>query len=63
MQNFMQAKNEMDTQTQYAQKGMENNLLGASGAAEKATQAYEDLKQAAQDSGNSSIDLSDIQTA
>lgn len=63
MQNFMQAKNEMDTQTQYAQKGMENNLLGASGAAEKATQAYEDLKQAAQESGNSSIDLSDIQTA
>lgn len=63
MQNFMQAKNEMDIQTQYAQKGMENNLLGASGAAEKATQAYEDLKQAAQESGNSSIDLSDIQTA
>lgn len=63
MQNFMQAKNEMDAQTQYAQKGMENNLLGAGGAAEKATQAYEDLKQAAKEAGNSSIDLSDIQTA
>lgn len=29
MQNFMQAKNEMDTQTQYAQKGMDNTLQTA----------------------------------
>lgn len=60
MQNFMQAKNEMDTQTQYAQKGMDNTLQAAT---DNATKAYENLKQAAQESGNSSIDLSDIQTA
>lgn len=60
MQNFMQAKNEMDTQTQYAQKGMDNTLQTAT---DNATKAYESLKQAAQESGNSSIDLSDIQTA
>lgn len=60
MQNFMQAKNEMDTQTQYAQKGMNNTLQTAT---EDANKAYENLKQAAQESGNSSIDLSDIQTA
>ena len=60
MQNFMQAKNEMDTQTQYAQKGMDNTLQTATDDANK---AYENLKQAAQESGNSSIDLSDIQTA
>lgn len=60
MQNFMQAKNEMDTQTQYTQKGMDNTLQTAT---DNATKAYESLKQAAQESGNSSIDLSDIQTA
>ena len=60
MQNFMQAKNEMDTQTQYAQKGMDNTLQEAT---KDATKAYDSLKQAAQESGNSSIDLSDIQTA
>ena len=60
MQNFMQAKNEMDTQTQYAQKGMDNTLQEAT---KDATKAYDNLKQAAQESGNSSIDLSDIQTA
>lgn len=60
MQNFMQAKNEMDTQTQYAQKGMDNTLQTAT---DNATKAYESLKQAAQESGNSSIDLSDIQSA
>lgn len=60
MQKFMQAKNEMDTQTQYAQKGMDNTLQTAT---DNATKAYESLKQAAQESGNSSIDLSDIQTA
>lgn len=60
MQNFMQAKNEMDSQTQYAQKGMNNTLQTATDDANK---AYENLKQAAQESGNSSIDLSDIQTA
>lgn len=60
MQNFMQAKNKMDTQTQYAQKGMDNTLQTAT---DNATKAYESLKQAAQESGNSSIDLSDIQTA
>jgi hypothetical protein len=60
MQNFMQVKNEMDTQTQYAQKGMDNTLQTAT---DNATKAYESLKQAAQESGNSSIDLSDIQTA
>lgn len=60
MQNFMQAKNEMDTQTQYAQKGMDNTFQTAT---DNATKAYESLKQAAQESGNSSIDLSDIQTA
>ena len=60
MQNFMQAKNEMDTQTQYAQKGMDNTLRTAT---EDVNKAYENLKQAAQESGNSSIDLSDIQTA
>lgn len=60
MQNFMQAKNEMDTQTQYAQKGMDNTLQAAT---DNATKAYENLKQAVQESGNSSIDLSDIQTA
>lgn len=39
---------------------MDNTLQTAT---DNATKAYESLKQAAQESGNSSIDLSDIQTA
>lgn len=58
-QDFMKAKNEMDAQTQYVQKGMSNTLDAAT---EKANTAYETFKNLA-DKNGIDIDTSDIQTA
>lgn len=57
-QDFMKAKNEMDAQTQYAQKGMTNTLDDAT---EKANTAYETFKNLTDKNGINSIDTSDIQ--
>ena len=57
-QDFMKAKNEMDAQTQYAQKGMTNTLDDAT---EKANTAYETFKNLADKNSINSIDTSDIQ--
>mgnify|MGYP004510559627 CR=1 FL=1 len=58
-QQFMQAKNEMDIQTQLAQEGAENTLDDAT---QKCQTAYENLQTVAKDN-NIDIDTSDIQTA
>lgn len=58
-QQFMQAKNEMDVQTQLAQEGAENTLDDAT---QKCQTAYENLQTVAKDN-NIDIDTSDIQTA
>lgn len=58
-QEFMQAKNEMDVQTQLAQEGATNTLDQAS---QKCQQAYETFKNEAKENGIE-IDTSDIQTA
>lgn len=58
-QEFMQAKNEMDVQTQLAQEGATNTLDQAS---QKCQQAYETFKNEATENGIE-IDTSDIQTA
>ena len=58
-QEFMQAKNEMDVQTQLAQEGATNTLDQAS---QKCQQAYETFKNEATENGIK-IDTSDIQTA
>lgn len=58
-QQFMQAKNEMDVQTQLAQEGAENTLDDAT---QKCQEAYENLQTVTKDN-NIDIDTSDIQTA
>lgn len=58
-QEFMQAKNEMDVQTQLAQEGATNTLDQAS---QKCQQAYETFKNEATENGIK-IDTSDIQKA
>lgn len=59
-QDFMQAKNEMDVQTQLYQNGMENDLDQAT---LDANAAFETLQQAQTDSGVQLIDTDNIQTA
>lgn len=59
-QGFMQAKNEMDVQTQLYQKGMDNTLDQAT---QDANAAFETLQQAQTDSGIKLVDTDNIQTA
>lgn len=59
-QDFMQAKNEMDVQTQLYQKGMDNTLDQAT---QDANTAFETLQQAQTDSGIKLVDTDNIQTA
>ncbi len=59
-QDFMQAKNEMDVQTQLYQKGMDNTLDQAT---QDANTAFETLQQAQTDSGIKLVDTNNIQTA
>ena len=59
-QDFMQAKNEMDVQTQLYQKGMDNTLDQAT---EDANTAFKTLQQAQTDSGIKLVDTDNIQTA
>lgn len=59
-QDFMQAKNEMDVQTQLYQKGMDNTLDQAT---QDANAAFETLQQAQTDSGIKLVDTDNIQTA
>ena len=59
-QDFMQAKNEMDVQTQLYQKGMDNTLDQAT---QDANAAFETLQQAQTDSGIKLVDTDNIQNA
>lgn len=59
-QDFMQAKNEMDQQTQLYQNGMDNTLEQAT---QDANAAFETLQQAQTDSGIKLVDTDNIQTA
>jgi len=59
-QDFMQAKNEMDVQTQLYQKGMDNTLDQAT---QDANAAFETLQQAQTDSKVKLVDTDNIQTA
>lgn len=59
-QEFMQAKNEMDQQTQLYQNGMDNTLDQAT---QDANAAFETLQQAQTDSGIKLVDTDNIQTA
>lgn len=59
-QDFMQAKNEMDVQTQLYQKGMDNTLDQAT---QDANTAFETLQQAQTDSKVKLVDTDNIQTA
>lgn len=59
-QDFMQAKNEMDQQTQLYQNGMDNTLNQAT---QDANAAFETLQQAQTDSGIKLVDTDNIQTA
>jgi DNA repair exonuclease SbcCD ATPase subunit len=59
-QDFMQAKNEMDVQTQLYQKGMDNTLDQAT---QDANAAFETIQQAQTDSGIKLVDTDNIQTA
>ena len=59
-QDFMQAKNEMDQQTQLYQSGMDNTLDQAT---QDANAAFETLQQAQIDSGIKLVDTDNIQTA
>lgn len=59
-QDFMQAKNEMDVQTQLYQKGMDNTLGQAT---QDANAAFETLQQAQTDSKIKLVDTDNIQTA
>lgn len=59
-QDFMQAKNEMDQQTQLYQNGMDNTLDQAT---QDANVAFETLQQAQTDSGIKLVDTDNIQTA
>lgn len=56
-QKFMKAKNELDLQTELSNQGLENDVEGATKAAQS---AFEALKAAG---GEDLIDMSDIQTA
>ena len=57
VQKFMQAKNELDLQTELASQGLENDVEGATKAAQS---AFETLKAAG---GEDLIDMTDIQAA
>lgn len=59
-QDFMQAKNEMDQQTQLYQNGMDNTLDQAT---QDANAAFETLQQAQTDSGIKLVDTDNIQSA
>lgn len=59
-QDFMQAENEMDQQTQLYQNGMDNTLDQAT---QDANAAFETLQQAQTDSGIKLVDTDNIQTA
>lgn len=59
-QDFMQAKNEMEQQTQLYQNGMDNTLDQAT---QDANAAFETLQQAQTDSGIKLVDTDNIQTA
>lgn len=59
-QDFMQAKNEMDVQTQLYQKGMDNTLDQTT---QDANAAFETLQQAQTDSKVKLVDTDNIQTA
>lgn len=59
-QDFMQAKNEMDQQTQLYQNGMDNTLDQAT---QDANVAFGTLQQAQTDSGIKLVDTDNIQTA
>lgn len=59
-QDFMQAKNEMDQQTQLYQNGMDNTFDQAT---QDANAAFETLQQAQTDSGIKLVDTDNIQTA
>lgn len=59
-QDFMQAKNEMNQQTQLYQNGMDNTLDQAT---QDANAAFETLQQAQTDSGIKLVDTDNIQTA
>ena len=59
-QDFMQAKNEMDQQTQLYYNGMDNNLNQAT---QDANAAFETLQQVQTDSGIKLVDTDNIQTA
>ena len=59
-QDFMQAKNEMDQQTQLYYNGMDNNLDQAT---QDANAAFETLQQVQTDSGIKLVDTDNIQTA
>lgn len=59
-QDFMQAKNEMDQQTQLYQNGMDNTLDQAT---QDANAAFETLQQAQTDSGIKLVDTDNVQTA
>ena len=59
-QDFMQAKNKMDIQTQLYQKGMDNTL---DQAIQNADAAFETLQQAQTDSKVKLVDTDNIQTA
>lgn len=59
-QDFMQAKNEMDQQTQLYQNGMDNTLDQAT---QDANAAFETLQQAQTDLGIKLVDTDNIQTA
>lgn len=59
-QDFMQAKNEMDQQTQLYQNGVDNTLDQAT---QDANAAFETLQQAQTDSGIKLVDTDNIQTA
>lgn len=59
-QDFMQAKNEMDQQTQLYQNGMDNTLDQAT---QDANAAFETLQQAQTDSKVKLVDTDNIQTA
>lgn len=59
-QDFMQAKNEMDQQTQLYQNGMDNTLDQAT---QDANAAFETLQQAQTDSGIKLVDTDNIQIA
>ena len=59
-QDFMQAKNEMDVQTQLYQKGIDNTLDQAT---QDANTAFETLQQAQTDSKVKLVDTDNIQTA